>query len=123
VTQGGARRLIHGLLREFYRPVVTKWELSNTAKLSVFKSVFVPILTYGHGSWVITERILTQLQAPKMGYLRRVYRVTKRGTDVTLRLGKETTLAPPYLNLRSIASKCIIKEKTCDNVGTFRPRQ
>jgi len=38
------------ILCELYRCVVTKQELSNTAKLSVFKSVFVPIfptLTYG----------------------------------------------------------------------------
>jgi len=31
-----------------YLSVVTKWELENTATLSVFNSVFVPILTYGH---------------------------------------------------------------------------
>jgi len=40
------------VLRELYRSVVTKRELSNTVKLSVFKSIFVPILTYGHESWV-----------------------------------------------------------------------
>jgi len=39
------------VLRELYRSVFTKRELSNTAKLSVFKPVFVPILTYGHESW------------------------------------------------------------------------
>jgi len=52
--------MIHGLinLREFYRSVVTKLELSNTAKLSVFKSVFVPILTYGRESWAMTERTI-----------------------------------------------------------------
>jgi len=53
------------VLREFYCSVVTKRELSNTAKLSVCKSVFVPILTYGHESWVMTERIPTQVQEPK----------------------------------------------------------
>jgi len=36
--------------RELYRSVVTKRELSNAAKLSVFRWVFVPILTYGHES-------------------------------------------------------------------------
>ena len=41
---------VNAVLRELYRSVVTKRELSNTAKLSVFKSVFVPILTYGHES-------------------------------------------------------------------------
>ena len=40
------------VLRELYRSVVTKRELSNTAKLLVFKSVFVLILTYGNESWV-----------------------------------------------------------------------
>jgi len=46
----------NAVLRELYRSVVTKWELSNTTKLSVFKSVFVPILTYGHESWVMTKK-------------------------------------------------------------------
>ena len=59
----------NAVLREFYWSVVTKRELSNIAKLSVFKSVFVPILTYGHEFWIMTERILTQVQAPKMGFL------------------------------------------------------
>jgi len=49
--------------RELYRYFITKRELSNTAKLSVFKSVIVPILTYGPESWVITKRILSQEQA------------------------------------------------------------
>ena len=60
VTEGGARRLIYNaVLRELYRSVVTKRELSNTAELSVFKSVFVPILTYGDESWVMTEKIIS----------------------------------------------------------------
>ena len=51
------------VLRAFYRSVVTKWELSNSAKLSVFKSVFVLIIIYGHESWVMTEITLSQVQA------------------------------------------------------------
>ena len=38
----------NAVLRELYRSVVTKRELSNIVKLSVFKSVFVPILAFGH---------------------------------------------------------------------------
>ena len=56
------------VLHELYRFVITKQEVSNTTKLSVFKSVFVPILTYCHESWVMTERILPQVQAPEMGF-------------------------------------------------------
>jgi len=60
----------NAVLREVDRFVITKWELSNTAKLSIFKSVFVPILPYGHEYWVITERILTRAQASsEMGFL------------------------------------------------------
>jgi len=40
----------NAVLRELYCSVVAKWELSKTAKLSVFKSVFVPILTCGRES-------------------------------------------------------------------------
>jgi len=37
--------------------------LSKKAKLSVFKTVFVPILIYGHESWVLTKRIRLLVQA------------------------------------------------------------
>jgi len=38
----------NSVLRELYCSMVKKQELSKNAKLSVFKSVFVPILTCGH---------------------------------------------------------------------------
>jgi len=95
----------NAVLRELYRSVATKRELSNTVKLSVFKSIFVPILSYDHESWVMTERILTQVQTPKLGFLRRVHGVTQGRTEVRLRSGKDTSLAPPYLNLSFFGSK------------------
>jgi len=53
VAEGGTRRLIHGLtntvLRELYRSVVTKRELSNTAQRLSFLVGFAPIITYGGG--------------------------------------------------------------------------
>ena len=53
-----------------------KRELSKKAKLSIFKTVFVSFLTYGHESWVMTERVQSQLQASKMRFLRRIEGVT-----------------------------------------------
>ena len=53
-----------------------KRELSKSAKLSVFKTVFVPILTYGHESWVMTERIRSQVQAAEMRFLRKIEGLT-----------------------------------------------
>ena len=40
----------NAVLRKLYCSVVTKRELSKNAKLPVFKSVFLPILTCGHES-------------------------------------------------------------------------
>jgi len=49
-----------------------------TTKLSVFKSVFAPILTYGHEDWAMTERILCLVQAAEVGFCLRVRDVTLR---------------------------------------------
>jgi len=51
---------VNAVLSELHRSVVTKQELSNTTKLSVFRLVFVPILTCGHEFCVMTERVLYQ---------------------------------------------------------------
>ena len=56
--------------------VVLKRELSRMAKLSMFKSLFVPILTYGHESRVMTERVQSKMQASEMGHLRKIKGVT-----------------------------------------------
>jgi len=60
----------------------TKRELSNIAKLSVVKSVFVPILTSGHESWSMTERMLSQVQDAEMNFLQRVHGVTQGRTGL-----------------------------------------
>jgi len=44
----------NAVLHELYRPLVSKREFPKNVKLSVFKSVFVPILTYGHKSRLMT---------------------------------------------------------------------
>ena len=56
------------VMRALHCSVVMKRELSKKAKLSVFETVFVPILTYGHESWVMTERVRSQVQAPEMRF-------------------------------------------------------
>ena len=57
---------------QFYRSIVLlKRELSTKAKLSVFRSIFVPILTYDHECWIMTERVRSRVQAAEMGILRK----------------------------------------------------
>ena len=46
------------------------------AKLSVFKSIFVLIFTYGQKSWVVIERMRSQMQAFKMRFLQKIKGVT-----------------------------------------------
>ncbi|KAK3528617.1 hypothetical protein QTP70_006030 [Hemibagrus guttatus] len=43
------------VMRSMYRSVVVKKELSRKAKLSIYQSIYVPTLTYGHELWVMTD--------------------------------------------------------------------
>ena len=61
-----------------YRSVVVKRELSFRTKLSIYRSVYLPVLTYGHELWVVTERMRSRVQAAEMRYLRRVAGLTLR---------------------------------------------
>uniref|UniRef100_A0A3B5Q4K1 Reverse transcriptase domain-containing protein n=1 Tax=Xiphophorus maculatus TaxID=8083 RepID=A0A3B5Q4K1_XIPMA len=58
--------------RALYRSVVVKKELSQKAKLSIYRSIYVPTLIYSHELWVMTERTRSRIQAAEMGFLRRV---------------------------------------------------
>jgi hypothetical protein len=60
------------VMRSLYRTVVVKRELSRGAKLSIYRSIYVPTLTYGHEIWVMTERTRSRIQAAEMSFLRRV---------------------------------------------------
>ena len=66
------------VLQSLNRTVVKKKELSRKAKLSVFRAIFVPTLTYGHEVWVMTESIRSRVQAAEMGFLRRVAGISLR---------------------------------------------
>ncbi|TWW81657.1 hypothetical protein D4764_01G0014720 [Takifugu flavidus] len=58
------------VMRTLHRSVVVKRELSR--KLSIYRSILVPTLTYGHELWVMTERTRSRVQAAEMSFLRRV---------------------------------------------------
>ena len=83
--------MIHGLMKQTQACVsfIALWSQNgnfwNSAKLSVFRSVFVLILTYGHESWLVVEQILSQLvQAAKMRFLRRVHGFATKCAAVTI---------------------------------------
>ncbi|XP_051936482.1 uncharacterized protein LOC127610385 [Hippocampus zosterae] len=60
------------VMRTLYRSVVVKKELSQRAKLSIYRSIYVPTLIYGHELWIVTERTRSRIQAAEMSFLRRV---------------------------------------------------
>ncbi|KAK3544536.1 hypothetical protein QTP86_015589 [Hemibagrus guttatus] len=60
------------VMRSMYRSVVVKKELSRKAKLSIYQSIYVPTLTYGHELWVMTERVRSRIQAAEMSFLCRM---------------------------------------------------
>ncbi|TWW73155.1 hypothetical protein D4764_15G0005490 [Takifugu flavidus] len=60
---------------------MVKKELSRKAKLSIYWSVYVPVLTYGHQRWVMTERMRLRIQAAEMSFLRREAGLSLRDRD------------------------------------------
>ncbi|KAK3549179.1 hypothetical protein QTP70_033971 [Hemibagrus guttatus] len=72
------------VMRSMYRTVVVKKELSRKAKLSIYQSIYVPTLTYGHELWVMTERVRFRIQAAEMSFLRRVAGRSLRDRDKEL---------------------------------------
>ncbi|TWW57321.1 R2DM Retrovirus-related Pol polyprotein from type II retrotransposable element [Takifugu flavidus] len=84
------------VMRTLHRSVVVKRELSRKAKVSIYRSIFVPTLTYGHELWVMTERTRSRVQAAEMSFLRRVaglsLRDRVRSSAIREELGVESLL-------------------------------
>ena len=66
------------VMRALLRFVVEKRELSQKAKLSIYWSIFVPTLTYGHEIWVVSKRMRSWIQVAEMGFFRMVARCSLR---------------------------------------------
>ena len=86
-------------MRALHYSVVMKRELSKKAKLSIFKAVFVPILTYGPESWVMTERMRSQVQASEMRFFRRIEGVTLFNKVRSSEIRKSLNIEPLLLRI------------------------
>ena len=69
-----AMKVYHALNRTLIR----KKEVSTGTKMTVYKTIFRPILIYGSESWVLTQQQRNKIQAVEMKFLRGVRGVTKR---------------------------------------------
>ncbi|TWW53400.1 hypothetical protein D4764_0262180, partial [Takifugu flavidus] len=81
------------VMRTLHRSVVVKRELSRKAKLSIYRSIFVPTLTYGHELWGVwallrdrvrssaireelgVESLLLRVERSQMGWLGHLVRM------------------------------------------------
>ena len=90
-------------MRALHYSVVMKRELSKKAKLSIFKTVFVSILAYGHESWAMTERVRSQVTAFEMRFLQRIEEEALfNKTRVALRFEHLLTLSRFFSKLNDI---------------------
>ena len=94
------------VMRALHYSVVMKRELSKKAKLSIFKAVFVPILTYGHVSWVMTKRARSQVQASEMRFSRKIEGVTPFNTVRSSEIRKSLDIEPLLLEIERSQLRC-----------------
>ncbi len=92
-------------MRSMYRSVVVKKELSRKAKLSIYRSIYVPTLTYGHELWVMTERTRSRIQASKMSFLRRVAGCSLRDRVRSSVTREELRVEPLLLHIERVQLK------------------
>ena len=87
-------------MRALHYSIVMKRELSKKAKLLIFKTVFVFILTYSHQSWVMTERVRSQVQASEMRTLRRIEGVALFNKVFSSEIQKSLNIEPLLLRIK-----------------------
>ncbi|TWW57306.1 hypothetical protein D4764_07G0000250 [Takifugu flavidus] len=91
------------VMRTLHWSVVVKRELSRKAKVSIYRSIFVPTLTYGHELWVMAERTRSRVQATEMSFLRRVARLSLRDRVRSLDIREGLGVEPLLLHTRGVS--------------------
>ena len=88
-------------------------ELLKYAKLSFFETAFVPILTFGHESWVMTEKVRLQVQASEMRFLQTIEGVTLFKRCVALRFGNLSTSSRYFFELKDFSFDDLAMQAEC----------
>jgi len=83
------------VMRELRAMAGNAW-LSMEAQVTIYNSLFRSVLTYGHESWILTERTRSRVQAAEMRFLRRIVGVSRmdriRNTRIREAIGVEPLL-------------------------------
>ena len=101
-----------------YKSVEFLWNLNvkhprTNVKLPYRRLIFWQRFCPYQWSWILVNdwKNINSGASTKNGFWRRVHGVTKARTEVRLRPRNETSLVPPYLNLRHFGSKCTAWKK------------
>ncbi|TWW80607.1 R2 Retrovirus-related Pol polyprotein from type I retrotransposable element [Takifugu flavidus] len=78
------------VMRTLHQSVVAK---------RIYRSIFVPTLTYGHELWVMTKRTRSRVQAAEMSFLRRVARLSLRDRARSSAIREELGVEPLLLRV------------------------
>ena len=112
------------VMRQLKRSVVLKRELCTRAKLSIFRSVYVPTLTYSRECWVMNEKVRSRVQAAEMGFLRRISGLTLldkvKSADIRESLRIESLLL--RLERSRLSQERTAKKLLCSTPIGRRPR-
>ena len=90
------------VMRALHYSVIMKRELPKKAKLSIFKAVFVPILTYGHEFLVMTERVRSQVQTSEMRFCEKSKELRCSTKYVALRFENLSTSSRYFSELKDL---------------------
>lgn len=55
--------------RTLYRSVLVKKEFSRNVTLSIYWSIYIPTLNFGHKLWVVTKRPRSLIQVAEISFL------------------------------------------------------
>ena len=93
----------NAVIRALYHSVVLKRELSRKIKLLGFRSIFVPILTYGHESWKMIKNVWSQMQAFEIKFFKTKFKSFDFDKLVALRF-ENCSISIRYLSVSKAIS-------------------
>lgn len=87
---GAAGRFFHAIRNSF----IGKKEVSMRAKVTVYKTVFLPIISYSSESWTLSKKLESKIQAMEMRYLRKILGKTRRDRIRNITVRKDIGVEP-----------------------------
>lgn len=97
------------ILQVLHRTLAVKNELSHKVKLSIYRSVYVPSLTYVHELWVVTHRAICGQKVAEMKFLWRAAGLSLRGrarsSEIRRKLRVDASRTPSFLVSRACPSR------------------